>query len=49
MIEQEPDIAEDLRLRLEEYIVSLPDDLYPDEDDAGDPDNFDGVWSDGWC
>ena len=49
LIEQEPDIAEDLRLRLEEYIVSLPDDLYPDEDDAGDPDNFDGVWSDGWC
>ena len=27
LVESEPNIAEDLRIELEEYIVSLPDDL----------------------
>ena len=49
LIDSEPGIAEDLKMVLEEYLVSLPDDVYPNEDHAGDPANFDGVWSDGWC
>merc|ERR1712198_125145 len=49
LIDSEPGIAEDLKMVLEEYLVSLPDDVYPNEDHAGDPANFGGVWSDGWC
>jgi len=50
LIEFEPDIAEDLRIALNEHIASVdPNDLYPDQEPAGDPENFGGVWSDGWC
>ena len=48
-MDEMPEVAEDLKLRLEQYIAVLPDELYPDEDEAGDPANFGGVWSDGWC
>ena len=49
LFDTETEIAEDLMMLLEEYIVALPDDLYPNEDQAGDPSNFGGVWSEGWC
>ena len=49
LFDTEPEIAQDLMMLLEEYIVALPDDLYPNEDQAGDPSNFGGVWSEGWC
>ena len=49
LIDEMLEVAEDLKLRLEQYIAALPDELYPDEDEAGDPANFGGVWSDGWC
>ena len=45
----EPGVAADLRMRLEEEIAALPPGYYPAEDTAGDPANFGGVWSDGWC
>ena len=49
MFDTEPEIAEDLMMLLEEYIVTLPDEQYPDNDPSGNPSNFGGVWSDGWC
>ena len=41
--------TQDLAKILEEYIAALPIEYYPDSDPSGDPDNFGGVWSDGWC
>ena len=49
LIESEPAIAEDLRMMLEQHLAALPDDIYPADDPAGDPANYGGVWSDGWC
>ena len=49
LADSEPVIAEDLRSRLEAYIADLPDEFYPPDDPAGDPQNWGGVWSDGWC
>ena len=49
LFESEPEVAKDLAGILEEYIAALPIEYYPDFDPSGDPDNFGGVWSDGWC
>ena len=39
----------DLEERLDQYIAALSDQFYPEKTEAADPDNFGGVWSDGWC
>ena len=43
-------LAENITMKLAEYIMAFPDDHYPEEEYEGDPSNFGGVWwSDGWC
>ena len=49
LADSEPAIVEDLRSRLEAYIADLPDGFYPPNDPSADPENWGGVWSDGWC
>ena len=49
LYEFEPEIVEDLDMLLEEYIAALPDEFYPKPDPSGDPSNFGGVYSYGWC
>ena len=49
LADTEPAIVEDLRSRLEAYIAALPDGFYPPNDPSADPENWGGVWSDGWC
>jgi len=50
LIEFEPSKAEELRIALDGHIANVdPEDLYPAQDHAGDPENFGGLWSDGWC
>ena len=49
LADQEPELAEELRLLLEEYIADHHNQFYPPADPASNPDNYDGVWSDGWC
>jgi len=49
LFEIEPEVAGELKARLDEYIAALPDGFYPPEDPAGKPENFGGIWSAGWC
>ena len=47
--EVEPEVTRQLKARLDEYIADLPKGFYPPKDPAGKPENFEGVWSAGWC
>ena len=47
--ESRPDLMEELRLRVREYLGSFVARDYPDTDKRGNPRNFGGVWSPGWC
>ena len=49
LYEEEMLIVAELEERLDEVIAALPEGFYPDQSEAGDPENFGGVWSDGWC
>jgi len=49
LLEIEPEVAGELKARLDDYIAILPDGFYPPEDPAGKPENFGGIWSAGWC
>jgi len=49
LIETEPDVAQKLKDKLDEYIAALPEGFYPPKSPAGKPENFGGIWSDGWC
>ena len=50
LIEEFPEIAEDLELRLAEYVENMVPAYNPDnKPDEADPDNFGGFWSPGWC
>jgi len=49
LFETEPQVAADMRARLDEYIAALPDGSYPSKDEAGNPSNFGGIWNAGWC
>ena len=49
LYEEEISIVSELEERLDEVIAALPDGFYPEDDEAGNPENFGGVWSDGWC
>ena len=49
LFDTEPDIAEDLMMLLERYIAALPEEPYPENNQAGNPSNFGGVWSSVWC
>ena len=49
LYDSEPEIFEDLDMLLEEYIAALPDEPYPKQDPSGDPSNFGGAYSYGWC
>lgn len=47
--DQQPDVLNTMKSRLEYYRKSLVPAHYPKEDKRGDPKNFGGVWSPGWC
>ena len=49
LIEEFPEIAEALELRLVEYVENMAPAYNPDTTDDADPDNFGGFWSPGWC
>jgi len=44
-----PEIVDEMRAKLDEYIADLPEGFYPPKDPAGKPENFGGIWSAGWC
>lgn len=47
--DQHPDVVNTMKARLDYYRQSLVPANYPKPDPAGDPKNFGGVWSPGWC
>ena len=49
LFETEPEVAADMRARLDEYIAALSEGSYPTKDEAGNPSNFGGIWHAGWC
>ena len=49
LYDQELWVVAELEERLDEVIAALPNEFYPEDSEAGDPQNFGGVWSDGWC
>ena len=49
LVDLEPELAADIKAKLDKYIDELPADFYPDMDPAGRPENFGGIWSAGWC
>ena len=49
LAEKEPEIAATLLARLKEHLETMLDGTLPDLDEAGDPSNFGGVWTSGWC
>jgi len=44
-----PDLVDQMRLKVREYLGSFVARDYPDFDKKGSPKNFRGVWSPGWC
>ena len=44
-----PDLVDQLRLKVREYLGSLVARDFPDFDMKGNPKNFYGIWSPGWC
>ena len=43
------DIVEEMKMKLEEYRLSMIPPHIADETKEGNPSNFNGVWSPGWC
>ena len=43
------DIVEEMKMKLEEYRLSMISPHIADETKEGNPSNFNGVWSPGWC
>ena len=44
-----PKILEELRQKTKEFYGSFTPRDYPSLSQKGDPKNFDGIWSSGWC
>ncbi|XP_077868583.1 arylsulfatase B-like [Saccoglossus kowalevskii] len=43
------EIINEMKQRLDEFRTSVPPFWFPGEDESGNPDNFGGAWSPGWC
>ena len=46
---EEPERAAVMLARLGQHLETVLDVTLPDLDEAGDPSNFGGVWTSGWC
>lgn len=49
LAQQRPDLVVEMEALLTAELDSLVPNDTPDDDPAGDPSNFDGVWTPGWC
>ncbi|XP_076040506.1 arylsulfatase I-like isoform X2 [Oratosquilla oratoria] len=49
LMDEEPEVAADMEKELHQYLKDVITSDVPLGDSSGDPDNFGGAWSPGWC